>query len=95
MTVDDPLAAGIDQLVNNVSITDDGTNGPDEDPTDNQDTDTNTINAAPDLVITKDDGGATTTPGGTVVYTLVVRQQRVAGRNECVHHGNAAGEHNV
>ena len=70
VTVDDPLAAGIDQLVNNVVISDDGTNGPDEDPTDNQDTDIDTVNAAPDLVITKDDGGATTTPGGTVVYTL-------------------------
>ena len=28
--VDDPLAAGVDNLVNNVSIADDGTNGPDE-----------------------------------------------------------------
>ena len=70
ITVDDPLASGIDQLINNVTISDDGTNGPDEDQTDNQDTDTDTVNAAPDLVLSKDDGGATTTPGGTVVYTL-------------------------
>ena len=70
VTVNDPLAAGVDDLVNNVSIADDGTNGPDEDPTDNQDSDTDTVDAAPDLVITKDDGGITTTPGGTVIYTL-------------------------
>ena len=70
VTVDDPLAAGIDQLVNNVSITDDGSNGPDEDPTDNQDDDTDTVTAAPDLVIAKDDGGVSVAPGGTVVYTL-------------------------
>ena len=68
--VDDPLAAGIDDLVNNVSIADDGANGPDEDPTDNSDTDTNTIAAAPDLYITKDDGLTIVTTGDTVTYTI-------------------------
>ena len=68
--VNDPLAAGIDQLVNNVTITDDGTNGADEDPSDNSDNDTDNINAAPDLYVSKDDGGANVTPGGIVSYTL-------------------------
>ena len=68
--VDDPLAAGIDDLVNNVSIADDGANGADEDPTDNSDTDTDTIAAAPDLYITKDDGLAVVTTGNTVTYTI-------------------------
>ena len=53
VVVDDPLAAGIDQLVNDVQIMDDGTNGADEDPTDNQDSDTDTVDAAPDLIISK------------------------------------------
>ena len=68
--VNDPLAAGIDQLVNNVSISDDGLNGADADLSDNQATDTDDVTAAPDLVITKDDGGARVTPGGTITYTL-------------------------
>ena len=68
--VDDPLAAGIDQLVNNVSIADDGTNGADEDPTDNTDTDTDTITAAPDLYVTKDDGLAVVAAGNSVTYTI-------------------------
>ena len=68
--VNDPLAAGIDQLVNNVTITDDGTNGADEDPSDNSDNDTDNINAAPDLYVSKDDGGVNVTPGGIVSYTL-------------------------
>ena len=68
--VDDPLAAGLDQLVNNTSIADDGANGQDPDPTDNADNDVDTINAVPNLVITKTDGGITSTPGGTIVYTL-------------------------
>ena len=37
VVVDDPLAAGIDLVLNNVEIADDGANGADEDPTDNQD----------------------------------------------------------
>ena len=68
--VDDPLAAGIDDLVNNVSIADDGANGADEDPTDNSDTDTDTIAAAPDLYITKDDGLAVVAAGDSVIYTI-------------------------
>ena len=70
VVVDDPLAAGIDQLLNNITIEDDGANGADQVPEDNMDDDTDIVVAAPDLVITKDDGGVSTTPGGTVVYTL-------------------------
>ena len=55
---------------NTASIADDGTNGPDEDPTDNTGTDDTPIVTAPDLVITKDDGGITTLPNGSVAYTM-------------------------
>ena len=40
------------------------------DPTDNSDTDTDTIVAAPDLFITKDDGLTVVTAGNTVTYTI-------------------------
>jgi len=70
VVVDDPLAAGIDDLVNNVAIADDGANGADEDPTDNSDTDTDTITAAPDLYITKNDGNAVVVAGDNVSYTI-------------------------
>ena len=70
VTVDDPLAAGIDQLVNDVSIVDDGTNGADEDATDNSANDIDTITATPDLYVSKDDGQVTVSPGNTVTYTI-------------------------
>jgi fimbrial isopeptide formation D2 family protein/uncharacterized repeat protein (TIGR01451 family) len=73
VTVDDPLAAGVIEIANAASIADDGNNGPDPTPGNNGDGDTTPVNAAPDLTIAKDDGGATTVPGGTVVYTLVYR----------------------
>ena len=68
--VDNPLAAGIDDLVNDVTIADDGTNGADEDPTDNSDSDIDTITAAPDLFVTKDDGNSVVIAGDTVTYTI-------------------------
>ncbi|WP_154223712.1 isopeptide-forming domain-containing fimbrial protein [Marinicella rhabdoformis] len=70
VTVDDALPDGVDTLNNSVSIADDGTNGPDPDLNNNQDNDNTPVNAAPDLTLTKDDGGATVVPGGIVVFTL-------------------------
>jgi len=69
--VDNPLAAGIDQLVNNVSITDDGLNGPDPTPGDNSDTDTDSVNAAPELSVIKSTTTTTAGAGTTVVYSIV------------------------
>jgi uncharacterized repeat protein (TIGR01451 family) len=68
--VDNPLAAGVNNLVNNTSIADDGTGGPDPTPGNNSDNDTTPVVATPDLVIAKDDGGITTAPGNTVVYGI-------------------------
>ena len=71
VTVDNPLAAGVTELVNGASVADDGSNGADPTPGNNSDVDDTPINGAvPDLVLTKDDGGATTTPGGTVTWTI-------------------------
>jgi len=70
VTVDSPLTAGVNQIANSAAIADDGSNGPDPTPGDNSSADTTPVNAAPDLNITKDDGGASTVPGGSVIWTL-------------------------
>jgi large repetitive protein len=65
-----PVADGVEQWTNTVTITDDGANGPDPNPGNNTATDTTPVDAAPNLVITKTDGGAATTVGGTILYTI-------------------------
>ena len=75
VTVDDPIAAGITQLINFVSIADDGANGTDADATDNSVADTNDQYIAPsgghvDLSISKSDGVVTVVEGETVIYTI-------------------------
>ncbi|MCL4262370.1 MAG: DUF11 domain-containing protein [Anaerolineae bacterium] len=69
-TIINPVPAGVNQISNTAAIADDGANGADPTPGNNSDSDTTPINAAPDMSITKSDGGVTTTPGGTVAYTL-------------------------
>ncbi len=64
VTVEDPLAAGITDVYNSGLVT--GSNFTDV-PSNEVVT---PITAAPDLVITKTDGDATTVPGGVVIYTL-------------------------
>jgi len=68
--VNSPLPAGIEQVENLVRISDDGSNGDDPTPQNNLASDSTPVNAAPDLILSKDDGNATTMPGATVVYTL-------------------------
>jgi uncharacterized repeat protein (TIGR01451 family) len=62
--------AGLEQIVNSASIADDGTQGADFTPGDNTATATVAFLAAPDLTLTKDGGGTTVAPGGTVTYTF-------------------------
>ena len=68
--VNTPLAAGVDAIVNNISIADDGDNGPDIDPNNNNDNDTTPVTAVPDLAINKVDQSNTTTTGGTIIYDI-------------------------
>lgn len=68
--IDEPLAAGVDEITNQVRIADDGANGPDPDPTNNEDDDVRPIDAAPDLNIVKTADRNTISPGMTVVFTL-------------------------
>ena len=69
VTVDDPLPAGTTALVNSVVVDDDGTNGPDPSPEDNEATDTVTTGA--DLSVAKT-ADAPPVPGATAVYEIVV-----------------------
>jgi uncharacterized repeat protein (TIGR01451 family) len=68
--VDNPLPAGATQIANTAEIGDDGSNGPDANDADNTAGDVTPVNAAPDLQLSKDDGGVTAVPGGTISYTL-------------------------
>ena len=70
VTVDNILPAGVDDISNSASVNDDGNNGPDPTPGNNTDGDTTPVVVAPDLTIVKDDGGASTVPGGTIAWTL-------------------------
>jgi uncharacterized repeat protein (TIGR01451 family) len=70
VTVANPLAAGVTQIANTASIADDGTNGTDPTPANNSGSDTTPVTGAPDLSVTKSDGGASVVPGGTITYTL-------------------------
>ena len=79
VTVASPLPAGVTEIVNGVSIADDGSNGEDPNPGNNNDSDTTPVTAVPDLLISKDDGGVTAAPGDTVSYTL--SYQNVGNQN--------------
>lgn len=72
VTVDEPVAAGNETVVNSATVTDDGSNGPDATPGDNTDTDTDVIVALPDMTIAKSHIEADVVPGGTVTYELEV-----------------------
>jgi len=63
VTVTSPAAAGLSNIVNAASIADDGANGTDPTPANNSSTDTDTLNAAPDLTLGKTDGVSKRRPG--------------------------------
>ncbi|MFQ3662562.1 MAG: isopeptide-forming domain-containing fimbrial protein [Chloroflexaceae bacterium] len=71
--VNNPLPAGVTEVVNAARISDDGSNGADLTPDNNRGSDTTPLNAAPDLTLTKDDGDVTVAPGEVIVYTLSYR----------------------
>ncbi len=70
VTAVNPLPAGVTQISNTASIADDGTHGTDPTPANNTASDTTPVTGAPDLSLTKSDGGASVAPGGTAAYTL-------------------------
>ncbi|WP_129678227.1 SdrD B-like domain-containing protein, partial [Candidatus Chloroploca sp. Khr17] len=70
--VDPSLPAGVTSITNTVVITDDGSNGADPTPLNNEDDETTPVTAAPDLVITKTDDDITVEPGDLITYTLTL-----------------------
>jgi len=70
VTVPNPAPVGVTQIANTATIADDGANGADPTPGNNSGSDTTPVTGAPDLSLTKSDGGASVAPGGTVPYTL-------------------------
>src|SRR5690606_23341297 len=72
VTVDNAVAASVTALENSASIEDDGSNGADGDESDNGDTIITQLDAAPDLVLEKDDGNVTARSGDLLVYTLTL-----------------------
>ncbi|HEX3152354.1 MAG TPA: hypothetical protein VHR66_30050 [Gemmataceae bacterium] len=70
VTMPSPVPAALEQISNTVQITDDGTHGADTNPNNNLGVDDTPVNAAPDLVITKSDGGTSTLAGGVVLYQI-------------------------
>ena len=71
-TIVNPAPTGLNSVVNMVHVVDDGVNGADLTPGDNTATDTDAIDAAPDLVISKETPDSTVQPGGTITYTVTV-----------------------
>jgi Calx-beta domain/Domain of unknown function DUF11/Bacterial Ig domain/Domain of unknown function (DUF4214) len=69
VTVNNPVGAGIDNIVNNASIADDGTNTSGVPVTANA-SDTDTLNAVPDLSITKSPDVTNASADTVITYTL-------------------------
>jgi uncharacterized repeat protein (TIGR01451 family) len=65
-----PAPAGLAQLSNTATIGDDGTNGGDLTPQNNSANETTPLVAAPDMQISKSDGGVIVKAGGTITYSL-------------------------
>jgi uncharacterized repeat protein (TIGR01451 family) len=70
VTVVDPLPAGVQTLTNVTSITDDGSHGVDQTPSDNSDTEMTPVVATPDLRLVKTDNRALVRAGELMTYTL-------------------------
>jgi uncharacterized repeat protein (TIGR01451 family) len=67
-----PFPADTNIITNTATVADDSSNGSDPTPENNTATDVDTVNAAPDLLLTKDDGLTTVSPGSTLIYRLVI-----------------------
>jgi LPXTG-site transpeptidase (sortase) family protein len=72
VVVDDPLAAGVTEINNAVSIADDGNNGDDPTPNNNSDDEVTPLDAAPDIAVQKTNGVNQTAPGANLTYTIIV-----------------------
>lgn len=69
------FAAGIVSLSTSARVKHDGSSGIDPDPADNQASDSNQLDAAPDLVLGLDGAAAGSRPGSTLIYRLTARNE--------------------
>ena len=70
VNIPDPIPAGVEDIFNAVSIADDGSNGPDPTPDNNQDTTTIPVDAMPALTVSKTDSGVSVGAGDTLSYAI-------------------------
>lgn len=70
VNIPDPVPAGVETIGNAVSIADDGSNGPDPNPDNNEDQVTTPVDAMPQLRVSKTDGGVTVAPGDAINYVI-------------------------
>ncbi|MEM1312831.1 MAG: isopeptide-forming domain-containing fimbrial protein, partial [Patescibacteria group bacterium] len=73
VVVDDFISAGVSEITNTVSAIDDGSHGQDPTPNNNTFTDTDSLDAAPDIEVTKDDGVTEASPGDILTYTISIK----------------------
>ncbi|GAB4429363.1 MAG: hypothetical protein OHK0015_13220 [Chloroflexi bacterium OHK40] len=71
--VDDALPASVTEIINAARISDDDSKGPDRTPADNSAGEQTPVDAAPDLTLTKSDGGAQPRAGEPIGYLLTYR----------------------
>ncbi len=90
-----PINAGVSSIINTASVIDDGTNGTDPTPGNNTASDTDTLDAFPDLVVTKTDGVASSIPGNTLMYTITVRNKGNQNATGVVVHDTVPREHDL
>lgn len=65
-----PAAAGVDEIINSAGVQDDGLNGAELNPADNNAVDTTAVIAAPDLQLSLTTAITTAEPGEVVTYNL-------------------------
>jgi uncharacterized repeat protein (TIGR01451 family) len=73
------VPAGLESLVNTVTVADDGTHGVEPEPANNTAQDSDVLDATPDLAITKTDGVAEVLPGTTLRYVLTITNRGTQG----------------
>ncbi|MFT5430792.1 MAG: putative repeat protein (TIGR01451 family), partial [Myxococcota bacterium] len=70
--VDNTVPAGLETVSTSFEVDDDNTSGTDSDPGNDALSANIDIDALPELVVTKSDGGTTTAPGANLAYTVTV-----------------------
>lgn len=79
LRLDSSFPAAIDSIAVTARVAHDGTGGADPDPSNDRATDTDLLDASPDLTLTLSDGRESVTPGATIVYRAQLGNQGTQG----------------